>query len=165
MYRDDSPDEIANVREYLIRLSEAGTIVVPLSFFVLFELLQDCTPEFEEDRLNRARFIRRLCGENAFPYTDSLLAGKGLSKDGSWFPLSGLEQYSIQRMESYVVEALSTTDRLDRRTRRRLSNRKEFRKLLRARPDLFDLAQVDLNFSMPQEFIRGISCGAISWRR
>jgi hypothetical protein len=63
------------VRDELREMTENGRIEIGLSYHVVFELLQKAEPQFRPDRLARARLLKQLCGQNAFPYPSDLGQG------------------------------------------------------------------------------------------
>jgi predicted nucleic acid-binding protein len=72
MYRAVPGTDQARVRDRLLELARSGRIEIGLSHHVVFELLQKAEPQFREDRLERARLLKELCGQNAFPYPTDL---------------------------------------------------------------------------------------------
>src|SRR5947208_15341566 len=68
LYKERCTPELAHVKRRLLGFVDSGKIMIGFSFPIIFELLQDCTPEFLSDRLERARILKRLCKTNCFPY-------------------------------------------------------------------------------------------------
>jgi hypothetical protein len=68
----DSPG--ARIRDRLLEMKATGLIEIGLSHHVVFELLQEASPEFRADRIARAQMLTKLCDRNAFPYDSSVSA-------------------------------------------------------------------------------------------
>src|SRR3954454_1922820 len=86
MYWASPGTSIAQIREKLRELVLNNTIEVGFSYQIIFELLQKAAPQYREDRIARAQFLKELCGTNAFPATDDLGKGRRFSHNGIWFP-------------------------------------------------------------------------------
>ena len=82
MHYAASGTEIARIRDWLKEMARDEQIEIGMSYHVVFELLQKAGPEHREDQLARARLLKELCGQNAFPYGRDLGQGHVFSKDG-----------------------------------------------------------------------------------
>jgi hypothetical protein len=126
MYRA-APGTIAgNVRYKLNKLVQSGQIKIGLSYHVVFELLKKANPEFRENRVARARLLRELCGQNAFPYPTDLGRGHRFSTDGLWLPQIDLDEVEVERVVREVMTVAERHPSASGHERRVLSRRKYF---------------------------------------
>lgn len=116
----------ALVRDELIKMTESGRIEIGLSYYVVFELLQKAEPKFRPDRLARARLLKQLCGQNAFPYPSDLVQGYRFPSDGVWLPRSYLEEIEIERLVQEVMRIMANRPDMNRHERKVLSKRRYF---------------------------------------
>jgi hypothetical protein len=144
MYRAASGTPESVVRDQLLRLKNDGLIEIGLSFHVVYELLQDASPEYREDRLARAKLLTRLCGQNAFPYPTDLGSGYGFSKDGLWVPRIDLDEIEIEYVVTQLIGAIERHRDLSRHERRILSRRSYVAEWARAKPA--DFTQIMLEY-------------------
>jgi hypothetical protein len=79
MYRSEPGTSATRTREELRDLVLNDTIEIGFSFQIVFELLQKAAPQYRDDRLARAKFLKELCGTNAFPSPDDLGKGRRFS--------------------------------------------------------------------------------------
>ena len=86
LYKENLPDNLKSVRDYLLEKVESGTIIIPNSYPLMVEFIQDFSEEHKEDRLKRARFIKQLCGDYAFKYIPKNDAAQCLNGNGVWTP-------------------------------------------------------------------------------
>ncbi len=117
-------------------MANAGQIEIGLSYHVVFELLQKAAPEHREDRLGRARLLKELCGQNAFPYGGDLGQGHGFSKEGIWVPRHYLDDFEVERLVNDILKRLARNPHFTREQRRRLSRRKAFAEYVRSEPSI-----------------------------
>jgi hypothetical protein len=92
MYCSEPDTSFTRTREKLRDLVLNDTIEIGFSFQIVFELLQKAAPQYRDDRLARAKFLKELCGANAFPSPDDLGKGRCFSRNGTWFAENFLEQ-------------------------------------------------------------------------
>ena len=90
--------DIACIRETLKTMARNGQVEIGLSYHIIFEFLQKAGPGYREDRLARARLLKELCGQNAFPYGRDLGKGHVFSKEGIWVPRFSLEEFEVERL-------------------------------------------------------------------
>jgi hypothetical protein len=124
----------AYIREKLKEMVRSGRLEIGLSYHVLFELLQKATPEYREDRIERATLLRALCGQNAFPHPIDLGRGHYFSKDGVWFPRAELALFDVEKLIENLMNTAVHNLQLRRGERRALSKRKHFVKWARHNP-------------------------------
>lgn len=131
--------EIAVIRDQLRELARSGQIEIGLSYHVVFELLQKATPEHREDRLARARLLKELCGQNAFPYGRDLGQGHVFSKEGIWVPRFALDEFEVERLVADLLKHVRRDPLFTREQRRRLSKRQAFAAYVRGEPTVLRL--------------------------
>src|SRR5260221_13975088 len=88
MYRAASGTPAAEVRDFLKTKVEHNQIEVGLSENVFFEFIQYADPQYRDGRIQRARFLSAICGNNAFPCPTDLGKGHRFSREGVWFDYS-----------------------------------------------------------------------------
>jgi hypothetical protein len=98
LYRDDPSSKHFHIRQSLLNHVDSKRIAVGFSWCILFELLQDYDPAFEEDRLQRAQFVSRLCSGNCLPFIDGVLEGKTFSTEYDWMPQGTFQLFGIGKM-------------------------------------------------------------------
>ena len=131
--------EIARIRDRLKEMARSGQVEIGMSYHVVFELLQKATPEHREDRLARARLLKELCGQNAFPYGRDLGQGHVFSKEGIWVPRWALEEFEVERLVADLLKHVARDPYFTREQRRRLSKRKAFAAYVRSEPTVLRL--------------------------
>lgn len=134
MYRAAPGTPAARVRDELREMSQAGRIEIGLSYHVVFELLQRASPEYREDRLERARLLTDLCGQNAFPYPSDLGQGFQFSKDGLWVPRIDLEEIEIEYIVQCLMHVMTVHPDSNRYARKVHSKRKYLNAWVRDNP-------------------------------
>ncbi|MCW5717066.1 MAG: hypothetical protein KIS68_04455, partial [Bauldia sp.] len=150
---DDS--DYGNIRSSLLSFVDSRTVRIGLSFPIVFELLQDCSPEFLEDRLARANFLERVCGAHAFAHLADMRDGRlHLSDDGIWMPREVVRRFNLSGLEKELTKRIRSDTRGNRKQRRALSRSQTIRDVIRANRDAFDLSASDLPFPFPDEFVR-----------
>ena len=112
------------VRDFLKEMVELGKIQIGLSYHVVFELLQNATPQYREDRLARARLLVELCRKNAFPYPTDLGQGDKFSTEGLWIPRIELEDFEVENIVDHYADAAARQLNLSRSQRRAFSKRR-----------------------------------------
>jgi hypothetical protein len=156
LYRATEGSDTCRIASELLRLSDMGAIAIGVSFPLIFEFLQDCDAEHQPDRLARARFLKRLCGSNAFPYISDMLEGADFRNDGIWLPRKPLESFTIKHLEQRLLARLRKELPASRAMRHKLANRKNFRALLAQNPNAMTLTEADLQgFPLSDEFLEG----------
>jgi hypothetical protein len=144
------------VKDALLLLADSGTIQVGLSFPIVFEFLQDCDPEHRADRIDRARFLKQLCGRSAFPFLSDMFEGSGFADDGIWMPRKPLANFTIRRLEEKLAEALRKRAPLNRAQRRKLARKESLRQLIATDTNVMRLSEADLgDFPVSEEFVQG----------
>lgn len=94
---------------YLKDKIKSGEVVVVFSYPVLMEILQDFSPEYKEDRLSRATFVKSLCGCHCFRFfMDCTDGGDPYTDDGDWIPSYINEFLNIDLISSAMVSTLTT---------------------------------------------------------
>src|SRR5690606_6827379 len=91
-------------------------------------------PQHRDDRLARARFLKEICGQNAFPYGSDLGKGHRFSKEGIWMPRSAYEALEIEQLVEDLLQLLVRDPAFTRPQRRRLSRRNNFTAYVRSEP-------------------------------
>lgn len=126
MYCSEPGTPAARVRDELKEFSQSGRIEIGLSYHVVFELLQKASPEHREDRLERARLLTELCGQNAFPYPSDLGQGFEFSKDSLWVPRVDLEEIEIEQIIRCLMHVMNSHPDSNRHMRKVHSKREYF---------------------------------------
>lgn len=86
LYKDDLSDEVQAVKDYLINKVDEGIIVIPNSYPLMVEFIQDFSEKHRGDRLKRAQLIKRLCGAYAYKYIPESDTSQCLNDQGVWTP-------------------------------------------------------------------------------
>ena len=126
--------DVAGIREQLKSMASNGEIEIGLSYHIVFEFLQKAGPGYHEDRLARARLLKELCGQNAFPYGGDLGKGFVFSKEGIWVPRFSLKEFEVERLVADLLKLVSHDLHFTRQQRRRLSKRKNFEEFVCSNP-------------------------------
>jgi hypothetical protein len=156
LYRDNLSLEMLAIRNKLFEFVDSRKIRIGFSYLILFELLQDYSPEYLEDRRKRARLVSRLCGANCFPYVTDLLGGQTFSDDGIWMPRETLKDLSFSYLQQKLKARILNTPRLNRVNRRKYSNSKVFANFLKNNPDAMKFTMTDIGeLPVPESFIEG----------
>src|SRR3984893_16632929 len=139
MYCSEPGTSATRTREKLRYLVLNDTIEIGFSFQIVFELLQKAAPQYRDDRLARAKFLKELCGTNAFPYPDDLGKGRRFSHNGFWFAEDFLEIMRADEIAPKVMQRILSDLRPRRNDRRALSKPKTFAKWIRSDPARLNL--------------------------
>jgi hypothetical protein len=150
---------LPDILEYINHEKNCGNIVIGYSYPLFFELLRKYDEAHKPDRLRIARFMKQLCGSNAFPYPTDLLSGAKFPNDGFWMPRDALEQFRPKQIEKMLIssirESLREEPRVNRRYRRLLSNLSGIRKIM-SEFSLTALSKDDFpGVPVSDEFLRG----------
>jgi hypothetical protein len=152
MYCAAPGTSVAQIREKLRELVLNNAIEVGFSYQIVFELLQKAAPKYRGDRIARVRFLKELCGTNAFPANDDLGKGRHFSHNGIWFPEDFLETMRADEIAPRVMQQILSDLRLHRNDRRLLSKPKTFAKWIRSDPARLNLfAACVLRLPFPPE--------------
>lgn len=158
--------DLWHLRRHLARLVGDRTIEIGMSYFNVFELLQDHAPEFKQNRLERAELLRELCEANAFPYISDLRTWAGFCKGAIWLPAEVAAILDIKTVGDSALANIKKNPTLNRAARRRLSNVKRLAEFLREHPNY--LANLDAqDWPFPKEclephFLRRYLLGELS---
>ena len=140
MYRSEPGTSATRTREELRDLVLNDTIEIGFSFQIVFELLQKAAPQYPDDRLARAKFLKELCDTNAFPSPDDLGKGRRFSRNGIWFAENFLETIRADDIAAKLMERIRSDLRLGpRNDRQLLSKPKTFAKWIRSDPARLNL--------------------------
>jgi hypothetical protein len=139
MYCSEPGTPATRTREKLRDFVLNNAIEIGFSFQIVFELLQKAVPQYRDDRLARAKFLKELCGTNAFPSPDDLGKGRRFSHNGVWFPEDFLEIMRADEIAPKVMQRILLDLRLRRNDRRTLSKPKTFAKCIRSDPARLNL--------------------------
>lgn len=98
------------VLNYLLEKKEEGRIVIPFSYLTIVELLQDYTPQYYQDREQRADMITKLCGAHCFKFRfdDKDVWDAPYSSSGEWMPMSMDEMFDPEKIDKMILNALAT---------------------------------------------------------
>ncbi|WP_207263249.1 hypothetical protein [Desulfovibrio sp. Huiquan2017] len=99
------------VLNYLLEKKEEGRIVIPFSYLTIVELLQDYTPQYYQDREQRADMITKLCGAHCFKFSsdDKDVWDAPYSSSGEWMPLTMDEMLDPEKMNRTILNILATS--------------------------------------------------------
>lgn len=124
------------VRDFLIEETGAGRIKVGYSFPLIFELIRNADEKHKADRLNKARFVKLLCGNNAHPYPTDLKSGRTFPNSGMWAPadaLSGITpEWLKSKFSAGVQERTEQAEGLNRKLRRRIKSNRGISEIFRS---------------------------------
>jgi hypothetical protein len=161
-------DTLNSIYEYLIRECELENILIGYSFPLVFELLRHYDEQHKPERLRIARFVKQLCGNNAFPYPTDLASGAKFPNDGVWMPGDALETFAPAELEKRIISSfrntLSEDPRVNRKLRRKLGSRSGLKDVMNSIPmrpltknDFPDIPIYDdiLNGRFIQRYIEG----------
>jgi len=108
-------------------LGVAGKVKFGFSYLHVVEFLTKPAPEWLDERLARARLIKRVCGTNAFPYPTDLSQGRHFPNDGYWMPLSAFQDIYSTSFDSMLAKMAKVELKelpVNRKARRRFLNKK-----------------------------------------
>ncbi len=154
--KDNLSGEMLSIRDKLIELVDKKEIRIGFSYLILFELLQDYSPEFLDDRRRRAKFVSRLCGANCFPFISDLIDGKTFSDEGLWMPRDTLRDFSFSSIQRQLKARILKSTELNREQRRKFANPKVFAEFLKNNPNAlkFNISEIE-GMPFPESFVEG----------
>ncbi|MGE4298948.1 MAG: hypothetical protein AB7E47_13050 [Desulfovibrionaceae bacterium] len=86
LYKLNLTTEERSVKNFLINCVEEKKIIIPNSFPLMVEFIQNFSNEYKQDRLDRALLIKKLCGNYAFQYIPVNDNSQCLNDRGVWTP-------------------------------------------------------------------------------
>lgn len=104
LYQSKSCDDKA-ILSYLKEKIEKKDIAICFSCINIFEFLQPYEPDFFEERLSRAKFMKEICLSNCFKYiTDIKTEREIFSADGIWFPVENIRTMCVENLVQKLIE-------------------------------------------------------------
>ena len=120
------------------------------SYVSYFELIQEYSEKYIEDRLERARCLNELCDGKVIRWFGKLVQGQIYSNSGEWFP----EDDPILTIADIMKAIIGGAEKeLPRQLRRRLKNKRGLRKLVDEIPGFLDVSRLRGEFPLPDEFL------------
>lgn len=134
MYRPDAPNETKGILTYLKERINQGKIEIGYSAWIVLEFIQPSDDKYIEDRRERGRFIKYLCGQNAFPYMKDVSSGAEFPNNGRWVPASAARAFSgpalDKTLQQELLAALKGQLNLSRAQRNSLGGSKAIQRLI-----------------------------------
>jgi hypothetical protein len=151
--------EVRAVFDYLVKKREMGKIRIAFSAAIIFEVIRHAEPQFMDNRAERGKVIKDLCGTDVFPYWTDLQEEGAVYNDGCWMPRDAFESVSIRKIkaifEKNIFDAVNTSS-ANRNARRSLRNPRAIEKLLREKGFEFGRKSSDFGtIPVPDSFIKG----------
>jgi hypothetical protein len=136
------------VHEYLVAKIASGEVVVVLSYPVMMELFQDYDPQCWDKRLEKAKFVKKMCGNNAFRFWMDVQEGENAYSDSlDWHAQFEKGQASIDHIASHYTHFLVNGGLFPKGVARKLKTTKGLKKFVKNNPSFFDLKQMEHKFS------------------
>tara|TARA_B100000686_G_scaffold315138_2_gene361786 strand:+ start:398 stop:1540 length:1143 start_codon:yes stop_codon:yes gene_type:complete len=155
LYKNRSAEQQA-VYEYLQKRIASKQIKIGFSYAIIAEFLQDYEEAYREDRLQRAKLIKELCGKNCYRYIDKLNSGNAFSENGDWTPDFG-EVLSLDKIKNDVIEEIiKSLPHLSSGQQKALKNKRGLKRLIKSNREIFLTGKEFGNSEIPlsEKFIK-----------
>lgn len=86
LYKENLPNDLQSVKDFLLDKVVGEEIIIPNTYPLMVEFIQDFSEEHRGDRLRRAQLMKRLCGDYAFQYIPESDTSHCLNDRGVWTP-------------------------------------------------------------------------------
>ena len=143
--RPDGPQH--KVLEKLIQFRDGGDIAIGFSLFTILEFITRPDAKNREERVQRGRLIKEICGPNAFPNLPHLAKGAKFPNGGNWLYPEGYKIVSAKetrhRLRKSLAKELHNIPHLNRQQRRQLLRKNKFAELLRKKGAHFGRNRAD----------------------
>lgn len=117
--------EISKVVAYIKAKIFEGKISVYYSPMIVLEFLTRPGEGFIQDRIERGRLVKEICGQNTFSIEFSSLKA-GMRSDGNWIGSQITDELSVKRLIKKSIESarkeIAIDLRLNRETRRKINS-------------------------------------------
>lgn len=154
--RPDIGKKDKEILDFLKSKVKTKEVEIGYSYWIVTELIQDASDEFRETRIQRAKTIKELCGENAFPYPTDYADGERYPNKGIWMPKSAVQEFSAEKLEAILRENILKSDRINRNFRRKLANRSFFRRFVKESANEIKITREDFDgLPVTEEFLKG----------
>lgn len=118
------------------------------SYCNIFELSQDYSKEYKEDRIRRVETIKKICGNNSFRcFIDLKNVENGVSPIGDWFPESVKECFNMEMFVHTLKEAIADHPHIDKRVKKKCRTNSGFRTFYRKNGQPLALQAAKFHFS------------------
>lgn len=154
--RPDIGEKDKEILDFLSSKVKSKEIEVGYSYWIVTELIQDSSAEFRVNRILRAKTIKDLCGENAFPYPSDFAEGDRYPNKGIWMPKTAMQEFSATKLEAILKENILKSDRINRNFRRKFANRNYFKSFVRESAKEIKITREDFDgLPVTEEFVEG----------
>jgi len=126
------------IYDFLTTNVASGKIEIGFSYAIISEFLQDFDLKHRDDRIQRAKLIKALCGKNAFKFVSKLNREEPFSYTGDWTPNMGRLLNLDELSATFLEEIKKSQPTLTRKQRNALKNKRGLRRLIKENMHLFD---------------------------
>ena len=148
--------EAQEIYEFLVSKVNSKEIEIGFSYPLISEFLQDYEPKFKNDRIERSKLIKELCGKKCFRYIEKLNKEEPFSYNGDWTPLSGkiLDLDDLKnKCTKTIIEQLPP---LNRKQSNALKNKRGLKRLIKENRHLFynKIKTDEIQIPVTEKFIK-----------
>ncbi len=122
LYKKELSAEFFEIKKYLVTLKRKGLVSFPLTYLLLFEFTQDYDAKYEKDRIDRAKLLSDLCGNDTLPYFQDLAIINNPIDYHSWLPFGSADNFAVRRMLSVLRHEIKIRANIPRQLRHDLQN-------------------------------------------
>jgi|GEM_PF-4935716 len=137
LYKNRNEQE-QRIYDFLVKNVVSGKIEIGFSYPIISEFLQDFDPNHREDRIQRAKLIKSLCGKNAFKFISRLKNEEPFSYKGDWIPNIGRVLSFDDLTLTFLDEIKNAIPTLTRSQRNALKNKRRLIGVIKENMHLID---------------------------
>lgn len=119
----------------LLTLRDRGHIIIRYSWAIMLEFITRPTERHRTERVRRGELVKKICGQNSFPFFTNVESGEPFPNDNLWSSKSGSKlvtaKWLRRQMEKEYLATLAQQDGLNRNQRRKLKTRSGMYQLFR----------------------------------
>ena len=95
--------QYGDILKYLEAQIASGHIICVFSWVNVVEFLQPCTDVYQQERIHRAQFLKKICGTNCFRYSNEIKKfDNAISDYGIWAPASIIRNFSVEEIVTKI---------------------------------------------------------------
>ncbi|WP_421905474.1 hypothetical protein [Mameliella sp.] len=153
-------DKNSRVLKEMLRLRDEGKVTFGYSIITLIEFITKPPEGYSQERKDRGKYVKKICGLQAFPYPPDLEKGACFPNGGRWIGRANDNFVDLQRTVKAIERNLRSRIRNDkslpRHERRRIAATATLRDFLKATKIPFGHKRGDFpNSLVSDEFIEG----------
>lgn len=137
LYKNRTKEQ-QEIYDFLIHNCATKKIEIGFSYCIVSEFLQDFNQQHKEDRLERARFIKTLCGKNCFKFITRLNTELAFSREGDWTPVIQPILNLDLLNKAFMKEIEITLPTITRNQRNALKNKRTFKRYVQENRNFFE---------------------------